>query len=214
MRFSRFMVAITMLLLVGCGGGDGGTTSEPATLEDAWSEFEAGRYASAVSVFHEVLDNDPALNDANNGLGWSFAFGGQLDSAQGYFANAIAASAKSVNATLTDAKAGLSAVALALDSESDAISNATSVLDDEPDWEFEHANDVDYEDLRLILAQAYFAQGESSYPLVQAQLDVLDPANGLDSADSNTWNGQSTYAAALLLAIQKVEESVGSDMLL
>jgi hypothetical protein len=82
------------------------------------------------------------------------------------------------------------------------------VLSAEPAWVFSRRPSIDWFSIRLILAQAYFRLGAASFPNAQAHLDVLDPDNGLDPADSATWVVESvtydTYAEALLKAIERL----------
>lgn len=202
------LTALTLFGVVGCGGG-GGTSSTPPTLDDGWAKFAAGDYTGAIATFSAVLDDDPSLNDGHNGRGWAYAFDGNLTAAKSEFEKAI-----SNEPGLTDAHAGLCSVLLAMGDYSGAIDQATMVLDTDSQWDFSHFNGVDHADVRLIRAQAYFAQGSSSFGDVQSDLDVLMPANGLDPNNSSTWNGQPTYAAALLRALQTSEESVGAQMML
>lgn len=204
------IVLIGVLLAVGgCGSSGGGSGPTPPTLDDAWDQFAARHYVDAVATFHTVLSDDSSLTDAINGLGWSFAFAGSLDSAQFYFERTIAR-----QPTLTDAVAGLSAVLLALGEETGAVDRATAALTQDAAWSFTHQSAVDHEDLHLILAQAYFAQGGTALEHAQAEVDVLDPSNNLDPESPATWGSAPTYTAALLSLIQSIEERVGAEMML
>jgi tetratricopeptide (TPR) repeat protein len=200
---------VTTASLVGCSTGDTPSDPTPPTLDEAWSLFESGEYAKAVETFRTVLSGDSTLTDGYNGLGWSFAFAGMLDSASGHLTTAISKDADSVDPLVC-----LSAVRLAQGDYDDAVSLASDALDLDDSWSFGHYAGVDYLDLRLILAEAYFGKGESSFPGAQAQVDILDPSNGLDPSDPQTWNGHPTYTAALLRVIQTLEEQIGAEMLL
>ncbi len=195
-------------LLAGCGDSES-TPPEPATVDDGWRKFESGDYAGAISIFNEVLAEDSEENDARNGLGWAFAYSGELGSAKEQFETAIGR-----DSDLVDSRAGLSAVLLARGDTDGAITHASEALDLGDAWSFAHATGVDQLDLHLILAQAYFRRGGDDLAMAQAEADILDPSNDLDPAESSTWNGQPTYAAALLKLIQEIEESVGSEMFL
>jgi tetratricopeptide (TPR) repeat protein len=202
------IVAGTLALISGCGGG-GTNPPPPATLNDAWDEFEDGDYSTAIDIFHDVLSNDSSLTEGYTGLGWSFAFDYYLDSAEAYLDIALGRDPNSV-----DALALLSAVKLAQTNRTEAIDNATDALDEESNWSFDHYTGIDYLDLHLILAEAYFGQGESSFALAQTQVDILDPTNGLDPEDSDTWDGHASYAAALLMTIQEIEADIGLELML
>lgn len=210
----RWILYLTLIAVaasfVGCSSSD--TPTEPPTkssLEKAWGHFEAGEYSDAISSFRSAVDEDGSLTDGYNGLGWSFAFSGMLDSASGHLSTAV-----SQNADLIAPLACLSAVRLAQGDYDDAITRANEALSIDGSWVFSHRGSIDYRDMHLILAEAYFRQGESSFPDAQAQVDILDPVNGLDPNDSQTWSGYPTYSAALLKVIQTLEEQIGADMLL
>lgn len=196
--------SIGLALFAGCGDGKG-TPMEPATVDDGWREFEAGNYGAAIGIFQDVLAEGDGENEARNGLGWSFAYSGDLDSARQWFDAAVAR-----DSAMVDAEAGMSAVLLGLGDASGAAARAGAALDRDGEWSFSHRSGVDHDDLHLILAQAYFNLGEAEWSTAQAEVDLLDPANGLDPADSATWNGLPSYGAALLKEIEKIEEEVGS----
>lgn len=206
---SSLIVTALIASLVGCSSKDGPTEPKPTALEEAWEQFEAGEYTDAIASFRTILAEDGTLADGYNGLGWSFAFTGMLDSAAGHFSTAI-----SSDANLVDPLACLSAVRLAQGDYDDAITHASDALAKNSSWTFAHRAGVDYRDLHLILAEAYFRQGETSFSAAQAQVDILNPSNGLDPGDSQTWNGYPSYAAALLKIIQTLEDQIGADMLL
>jgi tetratricopeptide (TPR) repeat protein len=205
---SAITVIITCALMAyGCGGGGNGPSGP--TLTTAWEKFEAGLYEEAVDAFRSVLGKLSAADDlaeGYSGLGWSYAFSDELDSAASAFESALEKSG------VADAAAGLAAVSLVLEDYESAISEANRALGIDPTWSFDHHSGIDHLDLRLILAQAYFALGPSSYENAQAQIDILSPENGLDPTDSGTWGGHPTYGAALLSTIQQLEETIGAGL--
>jgi hypothetical protein len=73
---------------------------------------------------------------------------------------------------------------------------------------------VDAEDLHLVIAQA--SAQLARYADAQAELDLLDPANGLDPNDDETWvvdgTTYGTYREALFAAIEEVEHRVGAPL--
>jgi tetratricopeptide (TPR) repeat protein len=207
----RMMMLVMMMtawaLVSGCSGHKGG--SNPPTVEQGWQLFTAESYTQAIAEFEAVLAADTSNVEAYVGLGWSYAFADKLDSAANRFEDALAH-----NASLIDVHAGLSAVQLARGDRDGAITHANMVLVLDSTWAFVHYPGVDYLDVHLILAQAYFGKGGPSYAMAQAEVDYLDPTNGLNPVDSATWGVHPTYAAALLSEIQKIEESVGSEIVL
>ncbi|HUU44472.1 MAG TPA: hypothetical protein VM118_01960, partial [Acidobacteriota bacterium] len=175
-RIELIVVVCASLLAVHCGGGGNGSSGP--SLTSAWEKFEAGQYDAAIAEFADVVGDvsDAAhLAEGYCGLGWSYAFDDQLDAAATSFASALNTGAESV-----DAAAGASAVALARGEHTDATSLAQAALAIDPDWSFNHYPGIDWKDLRLILAQAYFGLGAASYDDAQAEVDILDPDNGLD----------------------------------
>lgn len=190
---------LAALLLINCGGNGNGP--DGGDIDTAWELFEEGNYVAAIAEFHRVQPPDDGFIEVYNGLGWSFAFSGTLDSAAGYFEMAALGSL----ITEADVPAGLSAVRKAQGDYAGAIAAAASALSKDPNWTFAHYSGTDYRDLHLILAQSYYALGPSSYPLAQEQVDILDPANGLDPQSPS-------YAADLLLAMEAIELQIGATM--
>ncbi|MBI3872764.1 MAG: hypothetical protein HY304_06785 [candidate division Zixibacteria bacterium] len=191
----------------GCGGGKGGPP--PPTVEKGWQLFAAKDYTHAIAELGAVLAADSSVVEAYVGLGWSYAFIEKLDSAAGQFEAAIRR-----NSSLADAHAGLSAVGLAQGDRNQAITHAIEALQLDSTWTFAHYPGVNHLDLHLILAQAYFGNGSPSYHLAQVEVNYLDSHNGLDPGNPASWGSNPTYAAALLKEIQKIEESVGAEMML
>ena len=76
----------------------------------------------------------------------------------------------------------------------------------------EHMTTIDWRDMRLLLAQCWFRLGEEWFDEAQAQVDILDPANGLDPSDPATWSVGGTtfdsYGAALMTAIMELESLI------
>ncbi|MFC1475825.1 tetratricopeptide repeat protein [Candidatus Zixiibacteriota bacterium] len=210
----RLQVGLTLFslgMLVVCSTGCGGDPSAPRqpTLADAWQKFAAGDYESAITTFYAVLADDSTLTEGYTGLGWSFAFDGRLDSATTHLHTSI-----DHDSTAVDALALLSAVFLAQGDGETAIEHALVTLAQDSAWSFAHYSGIDYQDLHLILAAAYYGQGESSFVLAQAQVDILNPTNGLNPDNPDTWDGHPSYSAALLMMIQMIEEDIGAEIML
>ena len=205
--FRRTWVPLTLLALIGCGDSSSGPgPPKEATLDDAWSEFEKGDYEQAVVLFHEILASDSSSKEAESGLGWSFAFQGEIDSAATHFAVAA------TGGTDAEIGAGYAAVLLATGDREGAIEMAEEALVADPDWEFTHSDGIDHLDIRVLLAAAHFGQGPDFFGEAQAEVDVLAPENGLNAGDSDSWNGLPSYAAALLVEIQRLEAEHGAGM--
>lgn len=211
-RRSTKMLAsiIAAAALSACGSND--LVVPPGEqLANGWTQFEAGDYERADAYFLSALATDSTLAEAHTGLGWSAAFAGDLEAASDRFTRALILAP--VN---TDALAGAAAVALARGNRADAITNARAAIDGDLAWTFDHKDGVDVEDLRLVLAQALVLEGAARYAEAQAELDLLDPENGLDAGEPASWVvGSAIYASygeALVAALEDVEVRVGAAL--
>lgn len=205
--------AALLASLTGCGSND--TFPPLIDVEDGirlgWEAFERADYGRAEALFLATLRTDGRSAEARRGLGWTRAYAGDLDGAAANFEAALTLEMGHV-----DALAGLAAVEHALGEWSAAIGRAREALARDASWAFAHRAGVDAEDLRLIVAQAAALLGPALYDDAQAELDLLDPANGLDAADDATWvvDGETyaTYRDALFAAIELVERRVGAPL--
>jgi len=199
---------------------EGGNESTPSSTVQAratsltyetslgWTEFEAGEYNTSKACFQTALQFDASHADASSGLGWSNAMLGSLSDAVTAFL-----AANSAGLTTEDANAGLAVAYRDLPDLNNAISYANTVITNEPSYVFSHRTSIDYKDMHLVMAQCYYRLGESSFSDAQAQVDILDPGNGLDPGTPGTWVVDSvtynTYAEALLMKIEELEASIG-----
>jgi tetratricopeptide (TPR) repeat protein len=205
---TRLPVALALLLLAAGCSKDGAGSRAPEETELGWTAWEAGDYTTARTHFLTAVSEDDGYADAHHGLGWAQAFLGSLPQAVTAFTNA-----KSEGLDTPDPDAGLAVVLRDLPNLDGAIASALAVLDASSAWSFSHRPSIDWHDLRLILAQCYFRKGPDTYDEAQAQVDILDPANGLDPASPPTWTvgaiTYDTYAEALLMAIEALEAAIG-----
>jgi hypothetical protein len=151
----------------GCGGGDGGP-SDPspeqiaaALTAEGWTQFESGAFPAAGAKFRAAIGALATYADAHNGLGWSLALVDSLPAADSAFADAVA----SGHAT-ADPRAGRAFVRADLVPPDlrGALDEAGAALAIAPLFAFAHDASIDWRDLRLLRAQAYF------------QTNVLDSA--------------------------------------
>jgi tetratricopeptide (TPR) repeat protein len=198
------------LLLFACGGKKGTTpekTAQQLTAE-AWSLFESADYDGAKAGFEEALSKDANYADAYNGRGWSYGFLDMKDEALVDFQSAI-----NKGLDKPDAHVGLAGLYLGKEEFQSAATHAWAALSMDSDYSFSHKSSINYLDLHLILAQAYYGLGDDYLDSAQVQVDYLNPANHLDPTDPNTWkvSGQTyaTYPEALLKEIQRLEQIIG-----
>ena len=200
-----WLVAVSLSVLLVCvsscgedeGPGPGVTAAEHN--EAGWTSYNNGDYAGAHSHFSEALGLDPGLTEARLGLAWCKAHEGEYCTALDAFDDVMEA-----GESVADAFAGRAATALAAWQESPAVASAESTLARDPAYEFVRRDEYNWRDLRLVLAQAYFALAR--YSDAQVQVNILDPDNGLDPGNSETWvvDGEihPTYEAALAMEIE------------
>jgi tetratricopeptide (TPR) repeat protein len=204
---------IALLWLAGCGSNDGLppvlTTAEQIAL--GWEAFADGDIAVAESRFAAAIESAPRNAEARVGLGGTLAVAGRLEEAAASLDAALDRDRESV-----DAIAGLAAVQLALGDLDDAIERGERALALDSTWAFAHRPGIDADDVRLVLAQAYALGGPPGYDEAAALLDRLDPSTALDPDDPDTWTVGtrrfSTYAEALLEALESVERRIGSAL--
>ena len=196
---------LCMGLVSSCGDDDVAMTAADYN-NAAWSSYAGGDYTDARSDFETALDLDPDMHEARLGIAWCDAHDAEYDEAMVGFDTVITS-----GDFATDAFAGRAAAAHAADLDSLAIASADSALARDADYEFSRKEEYNWRDLRLILAQACFALG--LYAEAQAEVDILDPGNGLDPANETTWEvggqAQPTYEAALALLIEALVSDEG-----
>jgi tetratricopeptide (TPR) repeat protein len=187
---------MAMIWLPTSCGNNGGTQGPPVPDRDeaivltneGWAYFESGTYDSAKTRFEEAITADPSYADAHNGLGWSELFLG-LPPSNEPIDGAIAAFQDAITNGIyaADPQVGLAIAYQSEGDDSSAVQYAQDALDLEPTYSFRHRNSINYLDIHLVLAQSYFGLGQDYYPQAQAEVDILDPDNGLDPDDMSTW---------------------------
>lgn len=203
------LVALALLLAAaGCGSNDG-VVRPGESINRGWAAFRQGDYEQAEAHFLAALEVDSTLAEAHSGLGWSRGFDGRFDEAVASFERAVI-----LDTNDPDAAGGLAAAALASGDTEGAVTGAEIALAVDPGWVFPHRSGVDFEDLRLIIAQARSLDGE--YADAQDQVDLLDPENGLDPGRPATWVvadvAYGSYREALLAELVDIEKRVGAAL--
>jgi tetratricopeptide (TPR) repeat protein len=199
---TAFAFAVFALSLTSCGDDGAGPGLSAVELnEEAWGEYILGEYAGARALFEQAVSKDANLTEARLGLAWSDAHMGNYTASVSGF-DAVIASGEHK----TDAFAGRAAAALEMPDYPLSIASADSALTRDPDYFFERQAAYNSGDLRLILAQSYFALAE--YGASQDQVDLIDPGNGLDPSDAETWvvgdTTYPTYESALAILIERL----------
>jgi tetratricopeptide (TPR) repeat protein len=225
-----FMIVTCAVLAMVSSCGDDNEPAGPEVdeslvkelVEQGWSHFESAFYDSAKAAFEEAIATDSTYADAHNGLGWSVLFLG-LPPSNEPLDEAIAAFELAIGYELyaADPQVGLAVLYQAEGEYQSAVQYAEEALDLEPTYSFRHKQSVNYFDIHLVLAQSYFGLGEDYFPQAQAEVDILDPENGLDPGDITTWRvdldrdseiepGEtfSSYTEALMELIELLEREI------
>lgn len=184
-------VFISAMLLGGCVDG---IALPPAdayhiTAAEGWLQFELGHYDNAIGFFDEASEMEPMLSQAYLGLGWCYAMLDQMEASLSNIELTIVRDPES-----PDGHAARAFVYLARDeyeTAAEAASEAVSLGGEE--YVFSQIPEVRTENLRLLMAESYYAVGQ--YADAQAQVDILKPDNNLNQ-DSRT------YKRDLLLEIE------------
>jgi|GEM_PF-792579 len=163
-------------------------------VSGAWAEFGSENYDGSISVFREAADIDPLRQDAHLGLGWCYAMMDQMEDAVYNFNVAIVKQSDS-----PDGHASVAFVYLAQNRYEDAIPAAERAISlGGEEYVFEWMVEVQTRNLRLLLAESYYALGK--YADSQLQIDILEPGNRLDE-------NSHTYKKDLLLEIERLRSS-------
>jgi len=172
----------------------------------AWDFFEESDYQTAYAKFDEAIDVDSRNSDAYHGRAWSSLLMSDVRDAISDFNASIYYGHSGF-----DPVAGLAIAYQADQQYSSAISKAQTVISSNSSYYFEHKPLINYRDLHLILAMAYFHTGNltKSYD----QIIILEPAISIAQNDSLTWkyNEQSfdSYAETLMAVIDYLDVLYG-----
>ncbi len=170
---------------------DASTSLYDLEIIQAWVEFGSENYDGSISVFREASDIDPLRQDAYLGLGWCYAMMDQMDDATYNFDVAIVKQSDA-----PDGHASVAFVYLAQNRYQDAIPAAEKAISlGGEEYVFEWIVEVRTRNLRLLLAESYYALGK--YADSQLQIDILEPGNKLDE-------NSHTYKEDLLLEIERL----------
>ncbi len=207
-RFVRpamaFLFSLCLIAALGCGdddgddpGGNGPGTDPTATelTDQGWDKFEDSELDSAEAYFVDALDTDSTYGEAWTGRGWVDLLRDSLSNAISDFDKALA-----LDTGQEDAQAGKAALLPEIEPPDfqGAVDAAESVLSGAGRYIFDHDTDFDWMDLRLIMAQSFFAL--TFYDSANVQVDSLG-GTPADSADE--W-----YVDSLAVRIQRLGETI------
>jgi len=173
----------------------------PILIAKGWKLFEERDYVDAKIVFIIAGNKFQKTIETSLGLSWCHTLLSELDSAKIQYEWIV-----NQDAEQTDALAGLAIIQRDLPDYLQAIANAEKVLKRDPNYTFSHNNNINYVDLRLIIAECCVRLGTQYFSLAQEQIDILNPTNGLDINNPSSWIIQGinydSYVAALIAFIE------------
>jgi tetratricopeptide (TPR) repeat protein len=189
--------------------------SAASLLRTAWTHFEEGDYAGALDFFDKTLVVDSDSFEAHLGRGWSLlkssTSAASLIEAETAFDQALL-----LETADSDALGGRAAARLSLGGAelAGAVEDAGVVLQQDPDYEFQHDPVFNDSALRIIQAQAQIALED--YDSALLALDTIY-VSGIRAENSNTWvvEGliESSFGAAVIAHLDRIERLwLGGDL--
>lgn len=156
---------------------------EVVLTDEGWSRFEAGATRQALDKFNEAIVVADAYSDAHHGAGWALAFLDSIGPAFTAFTNAIDRAHPGA-----EAFAGRAFVRVEppLGDLQGGVDDAAEALSLEPGFVFDHDASIDWRDLRLLRAQAFFVLGEMDSAVLEVESlgGTAPPSESLAFADS------------------------------
>lgn len=208
-KFYQSIITIALgfcLILSQCSVFSEPPASTTDMIQNGWDLFEEGKYELALRQFTDAVYKNPNNEGGYHGKGWCYLLLNQPVNAIDNFYQAISRG----NQTL-DPVAGLAAAFLANANYADAIIKGETVLAANVNYYFEHEPMINFQDIRLILAMAYYHEGRLSD--AQQQVNFLDPTNTLNAADPSSWvvdqKTYNSYAEALMALIDQLDVLYG-----
>jgi tetratricopeptide (TPR) repeat protein len=202
--FALLGIFLIAFLAMGCNdeaevtgpGPDPDPDPDPTLVEQGWDDFTSGDYNSAASLFIQAISEDDSDEEAHNGLGWALLNLGNLQNAIVSFDAAIAHG-------FDGADPRVGRMVILRDQRpvdyAATIVEALAALAIDQNYVFAYDAELDWRDIRLILAHSYFAT--SDYGAANTQVGLLG---------GTVQNPASiTYVADLLVEIQRLGESIG-----
>jgi len=171
---------------------------DPTLVQLGWAAFGAGQYDTAEQLFTQAATEDATNHEAHNGKGWALL---RLDN----LAGAIVSFDAALNNGFAGADPHVGKAILLRDlrpvNYAAAITEANTALSIDSDYAFVHDTELDWKDVRLILAQCYFATGQ--YDEANSQVGLLGGTMQNPASD--------TFVEDLLAEIQALGELIGGS---
>ena len=204
---TKFIILIIVTLSFFSCEDNGGEPELTAVelIASGWVNFESADYSSAISDFNSAITKDASAFEAYSGIGWSQIRLDQIDDAETNYLIAL-----NGNYAGKEVLAGLAAISLANEEYTTAIGYAESILNIDPDWLFEHDSTIDFKDVWMIVATAYFHEG--NFGEVELAIQNIDSAYSISENDSNTWTVDGNSYLSYQEAVAAYLQSLPSDL--
>ena len=205
-RYIILSILVFCMIFVNCECGKKNPTKndDPTITEilsSGWAKFSAEDYSGAETAFDEAITKESGNFSANTGKGWSMLMQNKEDLAGivSYLQKAV-----SDNTWQSDARCGLAVTKLIQKQYSDVITMVELVISAQTDYFFQYRPSIDYHDLLVIKAQAYFLSKQ--YTNAWQTVLQLTSEYSLDPNNSDSWvvNGAEyfSFEAALSEVIE------------
>ena len=186
-RPTRFLLSVIalgiVLITIGCDKKEGPSEAKVTAddlVQQGWINFEYLDYIASLKDFEDAINLDDRHSDAYNGAGWSAAkIPRKMNEAGDYFATSL-----SLDTTRYDALGGWVFVVYQQGDSAGweaAIRKGDSLLYHRQVWQFHHEKSIDFNDIRLVMANSYLNLGE-----FEQSLEIVQLLNSSFEADVTT----------------------------
>ena len=163
------LMVFSVILFAACGDEDGPTEPQVTTyLSEGWDKFAEESYTEALGKFQAAVNEDGGLGDGWNGIGWTCLRLDSLDAAMEAFDRAVAKGYIGAGA-----HAGRCLIFNLRDEFRQSVFAGMRAIEIDPAFELEGDRTIDIRDVRLAMAQSYFALSE--YEEARSQMVIIDP---------------------------------------
>jgi tetratricopeptide (TPR) repeat protein len=180
-----FLLALSVTAHTGCSSSTDDDEKSPEQLVDeGWQAFGSGNYSEAASRFDEAITKNGNYVEAYDGAGWSYSKLGSLTPAENRFLTGFRK-----DSTNYEIRAGLAFLYHAQQRYIESAQLIEMLLGQGANWTFRGDASIGMDDVRLLLAEDYFAL--ANYAECIAHVQILNPAF---TADVTTVSGQAALA--------------------
>ena len=186
----KVLIVIAALFLMHCGSGPTGTeppSNNTMTLEElldaGWQAFAGDRYVTAKQYFDQALIKESANSSANLGKGWSLLLEGS--SHYQIALNAFDQAIQDVNCE-ADCRAGIISTKFVQQKYDEIPSLISIMLSKYPKYSFSHKSDINWQDLLLMKAQAFYFNRQYLQAWTTVK-QLTSEYNYIDPEASETW---------------------------